>query len=57
MPRLVRLWNLVRRQRLDEELRQELDTHLALIEEEERAEGFSGEDARRRALARLGNPL
>ena len=31
-----RIWNVVRRARLDEELRQEDDTHLALIEEEER---------------------
>jgi predicted permease len=52
-----RLWNVTRRGRLDEELRQEVDTHLALIEEEERAAGSTGGGARRRALARFGSPV
>ena len=34
-----RLWNVVRRARLDNELQQEFETHLALIEEEERSHG------------------
>src|SRR5262245_42698076 len=51
-----RLWNVTRRSRLEDELRQEVDTHLALIEEEERASG-SADGARRQALARFGNPL
>ena len=38
MSRIRRIWNVIRRRRLDEELRQEVDTHLALIEEEERGE-------------------
>src|SRR5215831_7066358 len=52
-----RLWNVIRRRRLDDELRQEVATHLALIEEEERANGLSAEQARRRALARFGSPV
>ena len=40
-----RLWNVVRRTRMDEDLKQELETHLALIEDEERAEGLSAWDA------------
>src|SRR6516225_2344579 len=51
-----RLWNLVRRSRFDDDLRQELDTHLALIEEEERASGLDSSDARREARLRFGNP-
>jgi putative ABC transport system permease protein len=57
MSLLRRTWNLVRRNRLDEELRQELDAHLALIEEEERDRGVSGDEAYRRARTRFGNPL
>ena len=34
MSPLRRLWNVVRRSRMDDDLRQELDTHVALIEEE-----------------------
>jgi putative ABC transport system permease protein len=52
-----RLWNVVRRSRIDDELRQELDTHLALIEEEERREGLTAEQARQNARTRFGNPL
>jgi putative ABC transport system permease protein len=52
-----RLWNVFRRPRLDDELRQEFDTHLALIEEEEQARGLSAREARERARARFGSPL
>jgi predicted permease len=52
-----RLWNMTRRGQLDDELRQEVDTHLALIEEEERAAGSAPDGARRQALARFGSPL
>jgi putative ABC transport system permease protein len=52
-----RLWNIVRRGRLDDDLRQELETHLALIEDEERAHGLSVGEARREARLRFGNPL
>jgi putative ABC transport system permease protein len=52
-----RLWNVVRRGHIDDDLRQELDTHLGLIEEEERAHGSAPEQARRNARARFGNPL
>jgi putative ABC transport system permease protein len=57
MSPLWRIWNALRRTRLDNDLRQELDTHLALIEEEERAQGVGGEQARRNALSRFGSPL
>jgi len=50
-----RLWNLVRYRRLDDDLCQELDTHLALIEEEERAGGLNAAEARRAARVRFGN--
>ncbi len=54
---LRRLWNLLRQRRIDEELRQEIETHLALIEDSERAQGSSAEHARRDAYARFGNPM
>ena len=56
MRALRRLWNLIRRKRLDADLQQELDTHLALIEEEERAGGLTASDAHRQARLRFGNP-
>jgi len=52
-----RLWNIVRRARMNEDLRQEFETHLALIEEEERAKGLSAEQARDQTRARFGNSL
>jgi putative ABC transport system permease protein len=52
-----RIWNAARRSRIDDELRQEMDTHLALIEEEERANAAHAADASRRARSRFGNPL
>lgn len=57
MGALHRVWNVLRRRRLDSDLQQELDTHLALIEEEERAHGLSANEARRAARVRFGNPL
>lgn len=57
MSTLRRLWNVVRRARLDDEVRQEIETHLALIEDEERSRGLSGQEARYRARSRFGNPL
>src|SRR5499427_2955218 len=54
---LRRLWNVVRRRELDDELQQELATHLALIVEEERANGLGTEGAHRRARARFGSPM
>jgi putative ABC transport system permease protein len=52
-----RIWNVMRRASLDEDLRQEIDTHLALIEEEERAQGSSEPRARQTARSRFGSPL
>src|ERR1700682_2237943 len=57
MSLLRRLWNVLRRTRMDDDLRQELDTHLALIEEEVRAQGGSAEQARQSARSRFGSPL
>lgn len=51
-----RLWNAVRPNRLHDEIRQELETHFALIEEEEEARGLKPEDARVKARRRFGNP-
>src|SRR5216684_943218 len=51
-----RIWNVVRRSRLDAELQQEIETHLALIEDDERSQGSSATQARRDARARFGNP-
>jgi putative ABC transport system permease protein len=51
-----RLLNVFRRRHLDNQLRQEFETHLAAIEEEELARGATPEDARRTARLRFGNP-
>ena len=55
MSPLRRLWNIVRRDRLNDDLRHELETHLALIEEEERAHGSNIEEARQKARLRFGS--
>src|SRR5215470_3880448 len=52
-----RLWNIVRRRELDRELQDEVETHLALIEDEARAAGSSDEGARRQARTRFGSAL
>jgi predicted permease len=57
MSLLRRLFNALRRSRMDDDLREELETHLALIEEEERSRGLTDEQARQNARARFGNPL
>src|SRR5437899_3001643 len=57
MATLSRLWNVLRRGRIDDELRQEIETHLALIEEDQQAQGSTAEQARADARARFGNPL
>src|SRR5262245_587467 len=57
MSPIRRIWNVLRRHQLDAELRQEVDTHLALIEEEERAKGASDGVARRLARERFGSAL
>ena len=56
MSRLRRLWNVLRRSHMDDDLRQELDTHVALIEEEERRQGLTADQAQRNARTRFGNP-
>src|SRR5229473_6495680 len=50
-----RLWNVMRPRRVNEEIRQEMEMHLALLEEEERARGLSAGDARATARQRFGN--
>src|SRR5581483_7382057 len=52
---LQRLLNIVRARRIDDEIRQEMESHLALIEEEERARGADSAGARRAARLRFGN--
>jgi predicted permease len=52
-----RLWNVVRRRELDRELQDEVETHLALIEEEARASGKSDDAARQHARLRFGSPV
>src|ERR1700730_16408899 len=54
---IQRLWNVVRRTHTDDDLEQELDTHLALIEEEGLARGLSADEARQEARLRFGNLL
>ena len=43
MSPLRRLWNVVRRSRMDDDLRLEVDTHVVLIEEEERRQGLTAD--------------
>jgi putative ABC transport system permease protein len=50
-----RLRGIGRRDARDAELRQEIDAHLALIEDEYRREGLSDDDARARARRAFGN--
>ncbi len=57
MSPLRRLWNVVRRSRVDDDLRVEFETHLKLIEEEARAGGATAEEARRIAHERFGSAL
>jgi len=51
------VWNVFRRNRIDNDLREEIEAHLALIEEDERGRGSSSETARSNARLRFGNPL
>src|SRR5579872_1171454 len=51
-----RLWNAVRPSRLDGSLDEELQAHMAMIEDEERGDGASSEEARRRTRQRFGDP-
>ena len=57
MSPFLRLWNVIRRPQLDRELKDEVATHLALIEEEARANGESDAAARQQARVRFGSPL
>jgi len=49
-----RIYGWVTRRRLDEEFRQELDTHLALLTKENIRRGLTPDEARRAARVRLG---
>src|SRR5262245_55024113 len=53
----TKLWNVFRRDRLHDELRAELEAHMADLEDEERAQGRDGKSARLKARSRFGNPL
>src|ERR1022692_1545057 len=50
-----RLWNVLRQRRVENEIRQEMESHVALIEEEELAQGVEPQAARRNARLRFGN--
>src|SRR5208337_633795 len=51
----ARLWNVFRHRQIDDEIRQEMGSHLAFLEEDERAHGADPQAARRNARARFGN--
>src|SRR4051812_20180484 len=57
MSTLGRLWNVFRRRRIDDELRREIETHLALLEQDAQAHGASADQARIDARARFGNAV
>jgi|KBSSwiStaDraftv2_1062776.scaffolds.fasta_scaffold08926_2 predicted permease len=57
MSPLTKVWNVFRRDRLDDELRAELESHVALLEADERARGMSAAQAQASARSRFGNPL
>jgi putative ABC transport system permease protein len=57
MSLITRILNVFRRRRLDDDLRQEIETHLALIQEEGRANGLTADQADREARWRFGSPL
>jgi putative ABC transport system permease protein len=50
-----RLWNVFRQRRIEDEIRQEMGSHMALLEEEERTQGADTLAARRNARLRFGN--
>jgi putative ABC transport system permease protein len=51
---LSRVMSLVRRDRLDRELTQELEAHLEMHIDDNRRLGMSADEARRQALIKLG---
>src|SRR5438132_1101503 len=53
---IKRLLNVFRGGQLEDDVREEVETHLALIEDEERANGVTSGIARRNARLRFGNP-
>jgi hypothetical protein len=53
---LDRIWNSLRPSRMDRELRQELETHMAELEDDERRQGASEREAKDRTRERFGNP-
>ena len=54
---LKTFWKAIRGTRVDDDLREEMDTHLALIEEAERTRGMTADEARASARLKFGNPL
>jgi len=50
-----RIWNVFRQRRIENEIRQEMESHLAMIEEEAQAQGADPGEARRSARLRFGN--
>ena len=54
---LRRLAGLFRRSRVDQEIYDELLSHLEMRTADNRAEGMTDEEAKRAALLRFGNPI
>jgi macrolide transport system ATP-binding/permease protein len=52
---LTKLWNSLSSSKLHAEIQQEIETHLALLEEEARTRGLDGRDAQMDARQRFGN--
>jgi hypothetical protein len=57
MSPFTKVWNVFRRERLDDELRAELDSHVALLEEDELTHGRTPAQARATARSRFGHSL
>src|SRR3954470_8961644 len=57
MSLLRRIGNLLRRDRLDADIEQELRSHLDMAAEDAERDGLSPQEARRTTQLRFGNPL
>jgi putative ABC transport system permease protein len=49
------LWNVIRQRRVEDEIRQEMGSHLAFLQEEQRAQGATPQEAHHIARLRFGN--
>src|SRR5580704_10493443 len=53
---LNRIWSSLRPSSMDRDLRQEMETHMAELEDDERRQGASAGEAKDRTRQRFGNP-